>query len=74
MEAEAKIEYANLIKDLRNRKEVLQAKLEELKKASDEAWIEAYLTVREIGRARAQMAWPGASLEVLAGNRFAALG
>ena len=38
MEAEAKIEYANLIKDLRNRKEVLQAKLEELKKASDEAW------------------------------------
>ena len=37
MEAEAKIEYANLIKDLRNRTEVLRAKLEELKKASDEA-------------------------------------
>jgi hypothetical protein len=37
-EADAKIEYRNRIEDLRQKKEVLQAKLRELQKASDAAW------------------------------------
>ena len=36
--------------------------------------VEAYLTVREIRRARAYMMCAGASLAVLAGNRFATSG
>lgn len=37
-EADAKIDYKNRIEDIRHRKEVLQAKLKELQKASDAAW------------------------------------
>ena len=37
-EAEAKIEYNKRIEDLRQKKEALKAKLDELRNASDAAW------------------------------------
>ena len=37
-EANVKVEYLKQVEDLRTKKEEIQAKLEELKKAGDEAW------------------------------------